>query len=170
MYEEKCEAARTAYYTNIVSDLKTSNPGQWYSKLKRMSSYDQLKCEQVNVEDISDFTDIEQAEIIAENFSKISNNYDPIDPSKICLNPENDKSTPTLEAYEVYEYLKKIKTNTSTVKGDIPAKIIKEFAPEISAPLANIIDCMVRRGEFFSYLEIRNGNPCNKSIPPLNSK
>ena len=103
-----------AYYINIVSDLKHSNPGQWYSKLKRMSSYDQLKCEQVNVEDISDFTDIEQAEMIAENFSKISNEYDPIDPTKIVLNEANDK---------------KIQTNTSTVKGDIPAKIITLSTP-----------------------------------------
>ena len=28
LYEEKCEAARVAYYINIVSDLKHSNPGQ----------------------------------------------------------------------------------------------------------------------------------------------
>ena len=38
LFEEKCEAAKEAYYTNIVSDLKNSNPGQWYSKLKRMTS------------------------------------------------------------------------------------------------------------------------------------
>ena len=35
---------------------------------------------------------------------------------RICINQENDKPTPKLEAYEVYEYLKRIKTNTSTVK------------------------------------------------------
>ena len=58
-FEEKCELARKAYYTNIVSDHKNSNPGQWYSKVNRMSSYDQLKSEQVNIENICNFKDIE---------------------------------------------------------------------------------------------------------------
>ena len=73
LYEEKCYKARTSYYTNIVSDLKTSNPGQWYSKLKRMSNYEQTKTEQIRVEEISHLSDKEQAEVIEENFSKISN-------------------------------------------------------------------------------------------------
>ena len=33
--------AKQKYYTNIVKDLKLSNPSQWYSKLKRICSYDQ---------------------------------------------------------------------------------------------------------------------------------
>ena len=34
IFDAKCESAKRAYYSNIVSDLKQSNPGQWYSKLK----------------------------------------------------------------------------------------------------------------------------------------
>ena len=113
-----------------------------------MSSYDQLKSEQVNVENICDLTDKEQVEIIAENFAKISNEYDPVDPGQITLDPSNDKPMPIIEPYEVFEYLKKIKTNTATVKDDVPAKLIKEFAPELSDPLSDIITCMIQRGEF----------------------
>ena len=79
-FEEKCAIARVSYYTNIVNDLTDSDPGQWYSKLKRMTSYDQLKSEQVNVLNICDLSKVEQAETIAENFAKISNEYEPIDP------------------------------------------------------------------------------------------
>ena len=35
IFEEKCDQAKENY--------KTSNPGHWYSKLKRMSSHDQNK-------------------------------------------------------------------------------------------------------------------------------
>ena len=31
LFNEKCETAKSSYYTNIVSDLKNSNPSQWYS-------------------------------------------------------------------------------------------------------------------------------------------
>ena len=46
-------------------DLKTSIPAQWYSKLKRMASYDQIKTEEVNAESICSFTDKKQTELIA---------------------------------------------------------------------------------------------------------
>ena len=77
LFEEKCEHAKQSYYNNIVSDLKNSNPGQWYSKLKRMTTHDQLKTENVNVEDICHLTDQEQVELIADSFSKVSNQYTP---------------------------------------------------------------------------------------------
>ena len=166
LFEEKCEHAKQSYYNNIVSDLKNSNPGQWYSKLKRLTTHDQLKTENVNVEDICHLTDLEQVELIADSFSKVSNQYTPIDPEQIHLNPENEKPVPVIQAHEVHEYLKSIKTNTSTVKDDIPAKIIKEFAPELSAPLADILDCMVRRGEYPNIWNIEMVTPAPKVYPP----
>ena len=104
---------------SIVSDLKNSNPGQWYSKLKRMCNYDQTKTEKTCVEEISDYSDLEQAEIIAEKFSNISNQYEAIDSVQIARHTTsekgNQKSMPVFEAYQVHEYLRKIKTNTSTI-------------------------------------------------------
>ena len=79
-----------------MSDLKQSNPGQWYSKLKRITSHDQPKTEEVYIESICHLSDQEQAELIAETFSKVSNEYDPIDTGKICLDPENDKPAPVM--------------------------------------------------------------------------
>ena len=143
MFHTKCESAKITYYENIVSELKNSNPGQWYSKLKRMTSHDQLKSEKVIVENICHLSDTEQVEIIADNLSRVSNKYD-----KICLRQENEKPTPKFEAHQVFEYLKRIKTNNSTVKNYIPAKIITEFAYELSEPFADILTCMVTRGEF----------------------
>ena len=42
-FVEKSEALKESYYVNIVEDLKTSNPGKWYSKVKRMSAIDPTK-------------------------------------------------------------------------------------------------------------------------------
>ena len=36
-FKEQCEKEKVKYCENIVKDLKESNPGQWYSKIKRMS-------------------------------------------------------------------------------------------------------------------------------------
>ena len=83
LFNTRCESAKITYYENIVSDLKNLNPGQWYSKLKRMTSHDQLKSEKVIVENICHLSDKEQVEIIADSFSRVSNQYEPIDPEKI---------------------------------------------------------------------------------------
>ena len=136
-FQSKCKEAKENYYKNIVMDLKNSQPSQWYSKLKRMSSQDQHKSEEVFVEEISHLPNHVQAEVIANKFSEISNEYQPLESTEISLEDCINKSeTPILEPYQVYEYLKRIKTKTSTVKDDIPSKIIKEFAVELSTQLA----------------------------------
>ena len=166
-FEAKCNQAKTNYYNNIVMDLKNSAPGQWYSKLKRMSNHDQIKSEEVQVEEISHLTNQEQADIIADNFSRISNDYKPLESSDIDLESSNvNTPAPKLEPHHVYEYLKKIKTNTSTVKDDIPASIIKEFAVELSAPVADIINFSVTRGEYANIWKTEMVTPVPKVYPP----
>ena len=48
----------------------------------------------------------------------------------------------------------------------MPAKIIKEFAHELSDPLADIIDCMISRGEFPDIWKIEMVTPAAKVYPP----
>ena len=54
-----------------LKNLKNSNVGQWYSKVKRMSQLDPTKEEKTLVENISNQTSEKQAEIIADEFAKI---------------------------------------------------------------------------------------------------
>ena len=163
IFEEKCDLANPPYYTNIVSDLKYLNPG-----LKAETHVITWSAEiwNLNVQEICHLSDQVQAELIADSFSKISNQYNPINTAEICLQQEKEKPAPVIEAHEIYEYLKRIKTNTATVKDDIPAKFIKEFAPELSAPMEDIISCMVRRGEFPNIWKLDMVTPCPKVYPP----
>ena len=46
----------------MVHDLKTSNPGQWYSKVKRMSAIDPTVTEQIHVEELNGLSNQEQVE------------------------------------------------------------------------------------------------------------
>ena len=42
---ERADMLKQSYYENVVDDLKTSNIGEWYSKIKRMSQIDQKEAE-----------------------------------------------------------------------------------------------------------------------------
>ena len=148
-YLSECTKAKERYYENIVEDLKISNPSQWYSKLKRMSSHDQTKSEEPNVMSFLGVSDHNQAELIADQFSEISNQYEPLKNEDINLEgATNMKPSPLMEPYMVHQKIKKMKGNSATVMGDIPIKVIKAFGYELSFPLSNIYKRSVRSGEY----------------------
>ena len=76
-FKKRCKSEKEKYFDNIVKDLKTSEPAQWYSKVKRMSTLEQKKT-QTLVQSIAYLSDEEQAETIADHFAKISQEYDPL--------------------------------------------------------------------------------------------
>ena len=93
-YIQICEKAKSDYCENIVTDLKTSNPSQWYSKVKRMSSYSQQKDVDAEVQDLVGQSVPVQAEKIADQFAEISNLYSPLKSENINLEEICDERPP----------------------------------------------------------------------------
>ena len=60
--------AKSKFYTETIEDLKNKKPGQWYSCLKKIASSDP-KLDQVNIDELSHFSDQIQSEIIVDKFS-----------------------------------------------------------------------------------------------------
>ena len=85
---------------------------------------------------------IESSNRICQFFSSISQEYTPLNPDSL---PDRvrDKlantpcSHPTLHDHVVYDGLKKGR-KTCGVPGDLPVKILEEFLPELTAPIAAI--------------------------------
>ena len=87
-------------------------------------------------------TALESADKICEFFSEISKEYTPLDianlPAHVQAKLINDPcSHPPLPDHVVHEALKKGK-KTCSVPGDIPPKILEEFLPELTSPIAAI--------------------------------
>ena len=110
IYQQKLTEAKESYYSNIVEDLKTSNVGKWYSKLKRMSSDDRTKGDKVNVVSLSDLSPNDQAEIIADSIAYISNQYEPLKSEEIDVNlAKNTKPFPRISQEKIGQKIRKIK-------------------------------------------------------------
>ena len=87
-------------------------------------------------------TALESSDRICQFFSAISQEYSPLNtdllPDHVKYKLESDPcSHPNLPDHIVYETLKKGKM-TSGVPGDVPLKLLKEFLPEFTAPVAAI--------------------------------
>ena len=95
------------------------------------------------VESIKHLPDSEQAEAIADSFARISNEYKPIDRSKILLPELCEADILRISNEEVLAVLRSLKTNEAAPQGDVPAKIFKRFAEKLSDPIASLInDCI----------------------------
>ena len=149
VYRQKSDEAKENYYSNIVEDLKTSNVGKWYSKLKRMSCGHRSQCDKVNVQSLSNLAADTQAEKIADSFAFISNEYEPLKSEEIDVNQAtNRKPFPWITPDQIHQKIKKMKSKTSTVINDIPWKIIKEYGFYLSYPLEDIFNRSVQHGDW----------------------
>ena len=165
-YKKEVSSAKKNYYKNIIKDLKVSNPSQWYSKLKRICSFDQHKSDPVIVETIKHLSDEQQAEVIADKFSKVSQEYDPLKTEDIQVPKFSEVTIPKFTPSQVKQKLEKIKTNKSVPPNDIPPRIIKMFASEISIPLCDIINASIRLGAWSKLYKAEMVTPVPKCFPP----
>ena len=165
-YKKEVSSAKKKYYTNIIKDLKTSNVSQWYSKLKRLCSYDQQKSEPVIVESIKHLTVQEQAEAIADKFSKVSQEYEPLKKEDVIIPVFDEESVPKFSPIDVQKNLEKIKTNKSVPLGDIPPKLTRMFAVQLSVPLCDIINSSIKLGQWSKLYKSESVTPVPKVFPP----
>ena len=164
-FKKKVSKGKKVFYKKMISDLKKSNPGQWYSKLKRMTAYDQHKYEEIIVNEIRENTDQQQADIIADKFSSVSNIYDPIQKENISFTNSSNCSPQFFTPSTVLPFLRNIKTNKATVKDDISAKLIKEIASYICVPFSDILNTMIIKGEYPDVWKMEVQTPVPKVIP-----
>ena len=165
IFKQEVKAAKSRFYENTIADLKDKNPGQWYSCLKRITSYDQ-RDQQVIVDDISHLSDQEQAEIIAEKFAAIPNEYQELKAEDIEIPAYTSDDIPEVEPVRVWQLLAKLKTNKATAPGDFPVKLSKLFAAYLAEPLCDIINTSIRRGEYPNLYKFEISTPVPKNHPP----
>ena len=164
---ERAERLKLDYNKNVVEDLKSSNIGQWYSKLKRMSGVSKVRDEKITVEALSEIPTNQQSEIIADRFAEISNMYKPLEMKDIEIpHSANSKPIPLFEPHEIYHKIIKMKRKAANVAGDLPWKIIREFAAELSNPLCNIFNTATIEGIWPARWKHEYVTPVPKAYPP----
>ena len=169
LYMKISKNEKKKYSEKIVNNLKSSNPSQWYSKIKRMSSHGQK--DEVVVQELAGLPVEEQVENIADKFSEISNLYNPLKREDIAFQQiSNKKDPPRVEPYDILRQIKKSKMKASTVTGDIPMKLIKAVDVFICEPLSNILKRSLSHGEYPDKWKVEYVTPVPKVHPTQSIK
>ena len=191
-----CKTGRSPKYLNIKSqfDLKLRVEAKKYQERivaevlegKRTSSYSALRKLGVGGKNIGDnsFTlpnhaeeDLstqQSADRLADYFSKISQEFEPISMQNLPPNiqlllkqGESDQSKPVLEDWQVYTKLSRSKKPNSIVPGDLPVKLIKILTPELAKPVACIYNKITQSGVYPRQWVVEYQLAIPKVHPPL---
>ena len=136
-------------------------------KTEKITNFDQQKFEPVQVEAIENLQDQIQADIIADKFSSVSNEYKQIDRYQINIPKFSPESIPIFYPGQIKKKLDKIKQNKASVPGDIPAKVIKTFSKYLSIPICDILNNCIRQGKWPDMYKVEAITPIPKKYPPL---
>ena len=109
-----------------------------------MSLIDQTKEGDVEVQDLVEFPNQQQAEMIADQYAKISNQYKPLKSEDLdCSNMTDSKPLPLFDPYQVYLKIKKMKKKSSTILNDVPWKVIYEYSVELTKIFSKILKALL---------------------------
>ena len=150
--------------------MKKSKPSQWYSKLKRLCSYDQEKNEPIICEEINDFTDKEQANLIAEHFALPRNKYRPLQPCDVQVPDFTESSIVQFSQSNVQHALNALDVKKSVPPGDIPTAILKKCSTELSIPVTNVLNSAIKEGVCPTIFKTEYVTPVPKVFHPTKLK
>ena len=177
-YDLKMKKAAADHLEKNVRSLKESDPGKAYSTLKKMGAQPGDMLDDGSFSLIShlekNLTNKESVEQIADHFSKISQEYPPINinslPEQVQLKLSSrldEMNIPILDELDVYRKIKKTKKPKAGVPGDLPRALIQEFAPELATPLEKIYNNITRTGKWPTDWKVEYGIPLKKVANPI---
>ena len=131
---------------NVVNELKETQPGKWYQTIKKLGGLDQATC-RLEVKALKGLSDEECAEAVAESFASVSQEYSPLDITKLPAFLPAGKPE-ELNVFQVFHTIKNMKKTKSTLPIDIPDELRKESALNLAKPMTDILNCCLRAGYF----------------------
>ena len=110
-------------------------------------------------------TDEEQVEAIAEHFNTTSQMYEEVKTEKLNTPEIDPESIPQFSVNKIKSYIDKIKTNKSTITGEIPAKVVKIASGVLSFPMTHMINHSIKTGVWPDSYKEELITPEGKVIP-----
>ena len=154
------------FYSNFVTELKESNPAKWYSMAKRLGAEQNNKTGELSVDCLKGLSNQQAAEQVAEHFSRISQEYSPLDMEKLPAYLPAPEILQVEEA-DVAERLYKLKCRKSTQPIDLPSTLRKQFPCELATPLTDIINTCLSQHKYPSLWKHEWVIPAEKISNPV---
>ena len=176
LFDQKLKLEAKKYKTKIETEVSEGKRGNSYSALRKLDYGSQNSKQGFSLPSYEeeDLSPDQSAERLAEYFSSISQEFEPINLDNFppwikekLIEGKLDPTKPVLEDWQVYLKLKKSKKPNSQVPGDLPVKLVKEFTPELSKPVSVIYNKITQSGVFPRQWVVEYQIAIPKVYPPM---
>ena len=177
-FDDKLKAEAAKFMNKLNDEISSGKRGSTYSAIRKLGNRDFEDTKGSDTFDIPEFVDMDlndqqSAEALAEHFSSISQEFQPLDTSTLPPNLKEEldrglveKNIPKLEEYEVYEKMCKAKKPHSTVPGDLKRALVKECSAELVSPVTIIYNQITQTKEFPRPWVVEQQTAIPKVYPP----
>ena len=135
--------AKKSFYEHKIQHLKHTEPGKWHQQIRSLTGMHKSSPFRLNTQKSS----LDTAHELNCHFARICNELPSLD---LCALPSYLPALPPpiIARQEVYNKLRKLNATKSGHPTDVPIRLLKEFAYEISEPLTTIFNECLRGGHF----------------------
>jgi hypothetical protein len=144
----KLKRAKIASLRNkMVQELKEADSGQWYKIMRKFGGIDPMTRGGLRIKSLEGLSDRECAEAVAQSFASVSQEYSPIDRTRLpAFLPAGRPMQ--VNIFQVLERIKKIGKTKSTLPIDLPDRLRTECALDLAEPRTDISNCCLVDGSF----------------------
>ena len=158
-------SAKQSYYAGRIRDMQKTNPGKWHREIRNLAN---CKKEDLTLHvpdhDSSNFKLI--ANVINNYFAGFSQAQVPLNFDTLPAYLPSPSPAPQVQPWTVYKELRRTSVTKSGGPDDLPARIIKEFAYELSFPVTNILNTSFSQAIVPTQWKEANVVPIPKQFPP----
>ena len=160
--QREMKAAKSHYYKHKVAELGQTNPRKWWKQIKSLMGQDiqqewhyQFLGDNGNVKILADR--------VNDFFLSITDNFSPLSP--LCPTQHVPNEFLVSEA-EVYRSLSSLQVAKSVGPDELPNKVLKEFATELSPVIQDIYNQSIKEAYIPDLLQSSIISPIPKVTPP----
>ena len=143
--KREIEQAKQTYHASKIRDLQKANPRKWHMEIKKVTNNNGAEL-RLDVPGVDDADEKGKANAINNMFAGISAHIPPLNYNELPSYLPAKSPPPLLQPWDVYSELMKVNPTKSGGPDLIPAKIIREFAYELSVPLTDILNLSFAEG------------------------
>ena len=157
-FDQKIKKEAEKFRQKILAEVKSGKLGSSYSALRKLDANfnEKKKCGFTLPSHAEEnLTPLQSAEKLADYFSLISQEFEPINFEKFPPNireklvaGKSDKTKPVLNEWQVYKRILRSKKPNTLLPGDLPVKLLKEFSPELATPVSTIFNRITETAEY----------------------
>jgi len=176
-FKQKLKAEETKYRNKVIQEVKDGKRSSAYSAIRKLgdgpADWDKKKEFSIPAYVDEGLSPVDAASRLADHFSAISQTVEPLDEARfspalrLALEEgRSDKYKPKLEQHDVYRAILKVKKPNSSVEGDVPKKLLVEYAYLWAGAATRIFNQVIQSAEWPSKWKVENCVVLHKTEDP----